>query len=74
MTWSKHATGALALALSAGLIAAGCGSDNSSSGSSSSSGSGSKGGTVKVGMVLDMTGPVGFAGVEAKKGIDLAVK
>ena len=25
-------------------------------------------------MVLDMTGPVGFAGVEAKKGIDLAVK
>ena len=25
-------------------------------------------------MVLDMTGAVGFAGVEAKKGIDLAVK
>jgi branched-chain amino acid transport system substrate-binding protein len=75
MTWSKHASGALALALSAGLIAAGCGSDDSSSSkSSSSSGSGSKGGTVKVGMVLDMTGPVGFAGVEAKKGIDLAVK
>jgi branched-chain amino acid transport system substrate-binding protein len=71
MTWSK--TGALALALSAGLIAAGCGGSDSSS-SSSSGDSASKGGDVKVAMVLDMTGPVGFAGVEAKKGIDLAVK
>jgi branched-chain amino acid transport system substrate-binding protein len=69
MTWSK--TGALAL--SAGLIAAGCGGSDSSSSSGSSSSS-SKGGDVKVAMVLDMTGPVGFAGVEAKKGIDLAVK
>jgi branched-chain amino acid transport system substrate-binding protein len=72
MTWSKQATGALALALSAGLIAAGCGSSDNSSSSSSGSSSGGK--DVKVGMVLDMTGPVGFAGVEAKKGIDLAVK
>src|SRR5262245_54222662 len=70
MTRSK--TGALALALSAGLIVAGCGGSDSSS--SSGSGSASKGGDVKVAMVLDMTGPVGFAGVEAKKGIDLAVK
>jgi branched-chain amino acid transport system substrate-binding protein len=69
MTRSK--TGALALALSAGLIAAGCGGSDSSS---SNSDSASKGGDVKVAMVLDMTGPVGFAGVEAKKGIDLAVK
>lgn len=69
MTRSK--TGALALALSAGLIVAGCGGSDSSS---SGSGGASKGGDVKVAMVLDMTGPVGFAGVEAKKGIDLAVK
>lgn len=70
MNWRS----ALAVAMTAGLVVAGCGGDASNS-SSASSGSGSKGGgTVKVGMVLDMTGPVGFAGVEAKKGIDLAVK
>jgi branched-chain amino acid transport system substrate-binding protein len=71
MNWRS----ALAVAMTAGLVVAGCGGDDGDSGTASSGSSNGKGGgTVKVAMVLDMTGAVGFAGVEAKKGIDLAVK
>jgi branched-chain amino acid transport system substrate-binding protein len=74
MSWSGHAGRAVAIALSAGLILAGCGGDDSSNATSNSASSSKAGGAIKVPMVLDMTGAVGFAGVEAKKGIDLAVK
>ena len=60
MNWRS----ALAVAMTAGLVIAGCGGDDADSGGSSNSAAGSKGGdTVKVAMVLDMTGAVGFAGV-----------
>jgi len=61
--------------VAAGLVTVGCGSSSDSSSSTSSSASGGgKSGTVKVGVVLDSTGPAGFTGVEGKKGIDLAVE
>jgi branched-chain amino acid transport system substrate-binding protein len=66
----KVKAGLVAGILAAGVAVVGCGGGGSSS---SSNGAAGKSGTVKVGVVLDSTGPAGFTGVEGKKGIDLAV-
>jgi branched-chain amino acid transport system substrate-binding protein len=61
------------LAVGSALALGACGSSDDD-GSSTAAGGGEKGGTVKIGLIMDETGISGFAGAAAKRGFELGIR